>query len=78
MDCTAVDHAAPPEHRYHASGSSARGRPRRAHVDPHLPLEQLMARLVREGLDRHHPARPPRGLRAAPAKGAEQTSAPKT
>ena len=49
-----------------------------SHVDPHLTLGQLMARLVREGLDRHDPARPPRGRRAAPAKGAEQTSAPKT
>ena len=41
-------------------------------------MGQLMARLVREGLDRHDPARPPRGRRTAPAKGAEQTSAPKT
>ena len=49
-----------------------------SHVDPHLTLGQLMARLVREGLDRHDPARPPRGRRAAPAKGAEQTSAAKT
>ena len=49
-----------------------------SHVDPHLTLGRLMARLVREGLDRHDPARPPRGRRAAPAKGAEQTSAPKT
>ena len=49
-----------------------------AHVDPHMTLGQLMGRLVREGLDRHDPARPPRGRRAAPAKGAEQTSAPKT
>ena len=49
-----------------------------SHVDPHMTLGQLMGRLVREGLDRHDPARPPRGRRAAPAKGAEQTSAPKT
>ena len=49
-----------------------------SHVDPHLTMGQLTARLVREGLDRHDPARPPRGRRAAPAKGAEQTSAPKT
>ena len=49
-----------------------------SHVDPHLTMGQLMARLVREGLDRHDPARPPRGRRAAPAKDAEQTSAPKT
>ncbi len=49
-----------------------------SHVDPHMTLGQLMGRLVREGLDRHDPARPPRGRRAAPAKGAAQTSAPKT
>ena len=49
-----------------------------SHVDPHMTLGQLMGRLVQEGLDRHDPARPPRGRRAAPAKGAEQTSAPKT
>jgi len=33
---------------------------------------------VREGLDRHDRPRPPHGRRAAPAKGAEQTSAAKT
>ncbi len=49
-----------------------------SHVDPHLTMGQLMGRLVREGLDRHDPARPPRGRRGAPAKGAEQTSAAKT
>ena len=49
-----------------------------SHVDPHMTMGQLMARLVREGLDRHDPARPPRGRRAARAKGAEQTSAAKT
>ena len=49
-----------------------------SHVDPHMTMGQLMGRLVREGLDRHDPARPPRGRRTAPAKGAEQTSAPKT
>ena len=36
-----------------------------SHVDPHLTMGQLMGRLVREGLDRHDPARPPRGRRAA-------------
>ena len=49
-----------------------------SHVDPHMTMGQLMGRLVREGLDRHDPARPPRGRRTAPAKGAEQTSAAKT
>ncbi len=28
-----------------------------SHVDPHLTLGQFMGRLVREGLDRHDPAR---------------------
>ncbi len=49
-----------------------------SHVDPRMTMGQIMGRLVREGLDRHDPARPPRGRRGAPAKGAEQTSAPKT
>ena len=50
-----------------------------SHVDPHMTMGQLMARLVQEGLDRHDPARPPRGRRtSARAAGAEQTSAPKT
>ena len=49
-----------------------------SHVDPHLTLGQLMGRLVREGLDRHDPARPLRLRRAgARAAGAEQTSAAK-
>ena len=54
-----------------------------SHVDPHMTLGQLMGRLVREGLDRHDPARPPRGRRTgsrsagARAAGAEQTSAAK-
>ena len=38
-----------------------------------------MGRLVREGLDRHDPARPPRGRRTGSrSAGAEQTSAAKT
>ena len=54
-----------------------------SHVDPHMTLGQILARLVREGLDRHDPARPPRGrhtgLRATDqAAGAEQASAAKT
>ena len=44
-----------------------------------MTLGQLMGRLVREGLDRHDPARPPRGRRTdSHAAGAEQTSAAKT
>ena len=55
-----------------------------SHVDPHMTLGQIMARLVQEGLDRHDPARPPRGrrtaARAARARvaGVQQTSAAKT
>ena len=50
-----------------------------SHVDPHMTLGQLMGRLVQEGLDRHDPARPPRGRRTgARAAGAERTSAAKT
>ena len=50
-----------------------------SHVDPHMTLGQLMGRLVQEGLDRHDPARPPRGRRiGARAASAERTSAPKT
>ena len=50
-----------------------------SHVDPHMTLGQLMGRLVREGLDRHDPARPPRGRRTGSrSAGAEQTSAAKT
>ena len=49
-----------------------------SHVDPRMTLGQLVGRLVKEGLDRHDPARPPRrraqGSRSA---GAEQSSAPK-
>ncbi len=50
-----------------------------SHVDPHMTLGQIMERLVQEGLDRHDPARPPRGRRTgARAAGAERTSAAKT
>ena len=55
-----------------------------SHVDPHMTLGQIVGRLVQEGLDRHDPARPPRGRRTgahaagARAAGAEQTSAAKT
>ena len=34
-----------------------------SHVDPHMTLGQLVGRLVKEGLDRHDPARPPRRSR---------------
>ena len=51
-----------------------------SHVDPHMTLGQLVGRMVREAVERHDPARPPRGRRtgsrAAPS-GADETSAPK-
>ena len=46
-----------------------------SHVDPRMTLGQLVARLVREGLDRHNPARPPRRPRTAGPSGAA-TAAP--
>ena len=50
-----------------------------SHVDPHMTLGQIVGRLVQEGLDRHDPARPPRGRRTgARAAGAKRTSAAKT
>ena len=51
-----------------------------SHVDPHMTLGQLVGRLVKEGLDRHDPARPPRRARRpadSRTAGAERTSAPK-
>ena len=35
-----------------------------SHTDPHLTLGGLVARLVRDGLDRYDPARPPRARRS--------------
>jgi len=46
-----------------------------SHVDPHMTLGQIVGRLVQEGLDRHDPARPPRGRRTDRVAGAERTSA---
>ena len=50
-----------------------------SHVDPHLTLGQLVGRVVREAVERHDPARPPRGRRTGSrADGvAAETSAPK-
>ena len=50
-----------------------------SHVDPHMTLGQLIGRLVKEGLDRHDPAWPPRRARrpaGSQSEGAERTSAP--
>ena len=51
-----------------------------SHVDPHLTLGQLVGRVVREAVERHDPARPPRGRRTGARTatgGADETSAPK-
>ena len=48
-----------------------------SHVDPHLTLGQLVGRAVREAVERHDPARPPRGRRTGSRGGADETSAPK-
>ena len=51
-----------------------------SHVDPHMTLGQLLGRVVREAVERHDPARPPRGRRTgnrAAAGSADETSAPK-
>ena len=34
-----------------------------SHVDPHLTVGQLLGRLVREGVERYDPSRPPRRKR---------------
>ena len=51
-----------------------------SHVDPHLTLGQLLGRVVREAVERHDPARPPRRRRTGnrtEAGVADETSAPK-
>ena len=51
-----------------------------SHVDPHMTLGQIVARAVKETVERHDPARPPRGRRTgnrAALSGANETSAPK-
>ncbi len=51
-----------------------------SHVDPHMTLGQIVARAVKEAVERHDPARPPRGRRTgsrAASSGANETSAPK-
>ena len=42
-----------------------------SHVDPRMTLGQLVGRLVREGLDRHDPTRPPRRGRIPKASAAD-------
>ncbi len=51
-----------------------------SHVDPHMTVGQIVARAVREAVERHDPARPPRGRRTGSrgtSSDADETSAPK-
>ena len=48
-----------------------------SHVDPHLTLGQLLGRVVREAVERHDPARPPRGRLTGSRAATAETSAPK-
>ena len=51
-----------------------------SHIDPHMTLGQLVGRLVKEGLDRHDPARPSRRVRrpaGSRTAGAQHAPAPK-
>ena len=46
-----------------------------SHVDPHLTVGQLVGRLVREGVERYDPSRPPRRKRRKSAPAGDQCSA---
>ena len=49
-----------------------------SHVDPRMTLGQLVGRLVREGLDRHDPSRPPRRARSGSRPADAKANAPRT
>ena len=49
-----------------------------SHVDPRMTMGQLVGRLVREGLDRHDPSRPPRRARSGSRPADAKASAPPT
>ena len=49
-----------------------------SHVDPRMTLGQLVGRLVKEGLDRHDPSRPPRRARSGSRPADAQAHAPRT
>ena len=49
-----------------------------SHVDPCMTLGQLVGRLVKEGLDRHDPSRPPRRARSGRRPADAQANAPPT
>ena len=46
-----------------------------SHVDPHLTVGQLVGRLVREGVERYDPSRPPRRKRRKSDPAADERSA---
>ena len=48
------------------------------HVDPRMTMGQLVGRLVKEGLDRHDPSRPPRRFDAGVAAGCAATRRSRT
>ena len=49
-----------------------------SHVDPRMTLGQLVGRLVKEGLDRHDPSRPPRRARSGSRPADAKATAPRT
>ena len=49
-----------------------------SHVDPRMTMGQLVGRLVREGLDRHDPSRPPRRARSGSRPADAKANAPRT
>ena len=49
-----------------------------SHVDPRMTMGQLVGRLVKEGLDRHDPSRPPRRARSGSRPADAKADAPPT
>ena len=49
-----------------------------SHVDPRMTMGQLVGRLVKEGLDRHDPSRPPRRARSGSRPADAKANAPPT
>ena len=49
-----------------------------SHVDPRMTIGQLVGRLVKEGLDRHDPSRPPRRARSGSRPADAKAHAPPT
>ena len=49
-----------------------------SHVDPRMTMGHLVGRLVKEGLDRHDPSRPPRRARSGSRPADAKANAPRT